>query len=133
MNKNVALALAAILAFGLAAFFFTRDTAKPSFARMKAHGLALDTKQELAVEFGPSEPPPWVNPATGQRTVYPFWFCEKCKYKFVPQLEPNPAGGPPRVPMAPRCTHCGDEHVGSWIPEVSEPAAGTAPPPKWPA
>ncbi len=132
MNKNVVLVAAAVLLLGAAAVVYLRTSSKPSFSKMKALGVALDTKEEMSVEFSPNEPQPWVNPKTGQRSVYAFCFCEKCKFKFVPKLEPSRDGGPPNVPMMPTCTNCGDTHVGRWIPEISDTPAGTAPLPKWP-
>jgi hypothetical protein len=63
-------------------------------------GVDLATGEEVvlgSVDFV-AERPPYVNPATGERTVYPWFFDTDTGRRFVPQLQPSP-DGPPRLPV----------------------------------
>lgn len=94
-------------------------------------GVDLETKTDVTIHATNKEVAPFVNPATGKRTVYPWYFCEDCKLRFVPALVPSRTGGPPKLPMIPACPKCG--HSGTpWSPEDPEQAtpAGDAPLPE---
>jgi hypothetical protein len=97
------------------------------------HGVDLETKAELTIHATNKEGAPFVNPATGKRTVYPWFFCEDCRIRFVPDLVPRPDGGPPKLPMIPACPKCGKSGT-PWSPELPEQAepAGDAPLPALP-
>lgn len=135
-KKNILLGCGAVLVLLVAGamYFRTSSGALPTISKFRAAAVALDTKQELTVSFKPDEPPPWVNPATGKRTVYPWWYCLDCKYRFVPPLVPNPNGGPPSSAGRSNCPHCGSANTTGWRPEELEPEkpAGDAPLPTLP-
>ncbi len=96
------------------------------------HGVDLETKAELTINATNKQGAPFVNPATGKRTVYPWFFCEECRVRFVPELVARP-DGPPKLPMIPACPKCGKSGT-PWAPEFEEQAepAGDAPLPTMP-
>jgi hypothetical protein len=97
-------------------------------------GVDLETKADVTIHASNKETAPFVNPATGKRTVYPWFFCEECKWRFVPALEPSRTGGPPKLPMIPACPKCGKPGT-PWSPDFPEQAepAGDAPLPALPS
>jgi hypothetical protein len=136
-KKNMVLGAAAVvLLAAAAALVFTRGGS----ARAKyptgyvVQGVDLETKADVTIHASNKETAPYVNPATGKRTVYPWFFCEECKWRFVPDLVPRPGGGPPKLPMIAACPKCGRSGT-PWMPEDPEQAhpAGDAPLPAMPA
>ncbi len=97
------------------------------------HGVDFDTKTEVTIHATNKDAAPYVNPATGKRAVYPWFFCEECRLRFVPALEPSRTGGPPKLPMIPACPTCGKAGT-PWSPEDPEQAqpTGDAPLPALP-
>ena len=99
-----------------------------------AQCVCLETKQEFSLNYGLRDRPPLENPDTGRRTVFPWWYCQKCNKRFVPNLIPGRGGGPPRTPPIPSCPLCGSNRVGVWNPRNPESAEpdGDAPLPELP-
>ena len=121
-----------ILAAGVV--IFTRGSAKAQFPEgYVVHAVDLETKDELEIHASNKERPPFVNPKTGQRTMYPWYFCLECQHRFVPALVPSASGGPPVLPMIPACPKCGQSGT-PWAPEDPDQAQpkGDAPLPKLP-
>jgi hypothetical protein len=133
--KNIILGAAAVVILGLAVFlYFWRSPGPSQFNEFVTPAVDLETGQELRVTYKLGERAPFVNPATGKRTVYPWYFCQDCRKRFVPDLVPSADGGPPRLPAIPICPLCGGSRTGGWMredPDQAEPA-GDAPLPKLP-
>lgn len=51
------------------------------------------------VDYDADEQPPFVNPETGDRTLYPLYFSYAAERGFIPQLIERP-GSPPLLPTA---------------------------------
>jgi hypothetical protein len=130
------LGAAAVVMLAIAAYLFA--THRSSEAQYPSHytvqTVCLATGEEFPVTSKVTEREPYANPKTGRRTLFPWYFCYNCKYRFVPTPIPSAGGEPPRLPMVPTCPHCGNQGGSSWDP--SDPAqahpAGTAPLPKVP-
>lgn len=103
-------------------------------AELTARCVCLETHQEFTLKYGVRDAPPLVNPNTGRRTVYPWWYCPECNKRFIPDLVPDPRGGPPKPPPIPSCPLCGSNRVGTWDPAIPEQANpdGDAPLPELP-
>lgn len=133
--KNLILGAAAVVILGLALLLYLwRTPDKSQFTEFVAPGVDLETGQEVRVTYKLGERAPFLNPATGKRTVYPWYFCEDCQKRFVPELVPSPDGGPPRLPPIPTCPLCGGSRAGVWMPDYPDHAQpkGDAPLPKLP-
>jgi hypothetical protein len=134
--KNALLIGAAVIMLGFAAYrFLFSGGAEAKFpSEYTVQAVCLETQENLQIKYKPDQIAPFVNPKTGKRTVYPWYFCLTCKYKFVPDLVPAPDGGPPRMPVVPTCKHCGGQKAGSWNPQDPEEAtpAGVCELPKLP-
>jgi hypothetical protein len=92
-------------------------------------GVCLETKKEFEVEASFREVAPFKNPETGRATVYTWWFCNQCKYRFVPAPQAAP---PHRLPIAASCPHCQSGNTCSWgkgMPEMDAPAGDCPLPP----
>jgi hypothetical protein len=121
--KNIGLAAVAIVLLGVAGVsFFARGGCKsgaelPSVRRL--HCVDLKTGGEYTIEAPMDRVAPFANPSTGELTLYPWYFCNDCKYRFVPAPVPSP-NGPPKLPAIPSCPHCGSSNCGTWVPEIYE-------------
>lgn len=133
--KNALLAGAAAVILIAAVFLYFRPRDVAEFpTEYVVQTVCLETKQEMPVRAAMTERAPFVNPSTGRRTLYPWWFCWECKYRFVPTPIPGQGDEPPRIPPMPACPHCGSANTGSWVPEDPDAAqpAGDAPLPELP-
>jgi hypothetical protein len=134
--KNLLLGAAAVVMLALAVYFFA--TRRPADAQYPTEytesTVCLETKEEFPVTSKITERAPFVNPKTGRRTLYPWYFCNNCQYRFVPTAIPSSDGEAPRLPIAPTCPHCGAQSASSWDPSSPSQAkpAGTAPLPALP-
>jgi hypothetical protein len=136
-KKNLLLGGAAVVLLGAAGVSLVTRTGS---ARAKfptgyvVQGVDLETKTDVTIHATNKETAPFVNPATGKRTVYPWFFCEECKWRFVPALVPSRTGGPPKLPMIPACPKCGRSGT-PWSPDFPEQAetTGDAPLPAMPS
>jgi hypothetical protein len=130
-KKNLLLGVGvAVLLAAAGVLFFTRGgNAQAKYPTgYVVQGVDLETKADVTIHATNKESAPFVNPSTGKRTVYPWYFCEECKLRFVPALVASKTGGPPKLPMIPACPKCG--HSGTpWSPEDPEQAtpAGDVP------
>jgi len=126
----------AVVLFGVAGYLlFVRGGSEAKYpTEYFVHVVDLQTKQEAKINAKMTEAAPYLNPATGQRTFYPWWFCQGCRYRFVPPATLG-ADGAPHLPQMPSCSHCGKMVTGPWIPEGDpdvEKPAGDAPLPALP-
>ncbi len=134
-KRNVAIAVVAVVIIAFAGY---RVLTARSGGAMKfpdeftAAGICLNCKQETTITFHPGEKPPYHCEGCGEDAVYPWWFCNDCKYRFIPELIRKP-GQPPRPTPYPVCTHCGCADVSGWDPDNPyQVPQGDAPLPKWP-
>ncbi len=133
-RRNVILVVAAVALLGAAVLVYAlrtrEDLSLPS--SYAVYCACLETKQEVAITAKLTDPLPFANPTTGRRTVYPWWFCNDCRYRFVPAPVPDSHGGPPKPPMMATCPHCGSSSTGSWakgLPDMDNPAGDCPLPP----
>jgi hypothetical protein len=134
--KNLLLGAAAVVMLALAVYIYrTRPPADAQYpTECTVSTVCLETKEEVSVTSKMTERAPFVNPKTGRRTLYPWYFCNNCKFRFVPTPIPSSDGEAPRLPIAPTCPHCGAQSACSWdqsSPSQAKPA-GTAELPKVP-
>lgn len=134
-TKKVLLGGAAVLIFAAAVVLYV--VRRPGGADLPTKynywGVCLETKEDISGEAPAGTTEPYANPKTGRPTVYSWWYCNNCQWRFVPELAKD-SNGIPRAPMAPRCPHCGGVSCGKWFPadpEQAEPK-GKAPLPKIP-
>jgi hypothetical protein len=134
-TKQLALGLVALGAFGVAAYLvFGRSNARVEIGeKFSEAGVCLSCKAEGQVSYPREEPAPHRCPKCSEHAFYPYYFCNDCKYRFVPALVAGPAGTPPHMPLGVACTHCQSGSAGPWFADQPgyEPA-GTMPLPKWP-
>lgn len=125
-----------VVAVGLAVYFFSRNTGdKDKYPRqLTVDGVCLACKQEVKARIkAVSDFAPYDCPNCKEMAVYPWFYCDNCRKRFVPELIPG-AGhdGKPALPAAPKCSGCRSNLVMQYIPGFSPPPAGDAPLPKWP-
>lgn len=135
-TRKIVLGSAALAIIALAVVLYAvRGGADAELSnRFTIRGVCLETGQEVVVTYTVGERAPFVNPATGRRTVYTWYYCRDCNKRFVPELLPASDGGPPRLPVIPACPLCGGTNMTGWTPDDPDQAApaGDAPLPKWP-
>jgi len=128
--KNLLLGAAALVMLGVAGYLFiTRGSAEAEFpTHYTVQAVCLETKDEFPITSQVTDRPPFKNPKTGRLTLYPWYFCNKCQYRFVPELTRFPNDNLPRLPVIPTCPNCGSQSAGSWVPSDPQQAkpAGTA-------
>ncbi len=110
-----------------------RGGAKAEFPRThKERAVDISTGEEFTIQARNDETAPYANPKTGKRTLYPWYYCEKCQKRVVPLLDKR-GDGLAQVPMIPHCPVC-NSSVVPWVPEFPEQAhpKGDAPLPKLP-
>ena len=149
-HKTLLLLLAVILlAIAGIKYFYPWDTSAHFPSTKTIYGVCLETKDDVNKMTMPAdEQPPYLNPKTKKRTVYPWYFCNDCRNKFAyvrsvattePATEPSEApGGVERQSLPPqiaKCPLCKGLNTGSWTPEDPDQAkpAGAAPLPPLPA
>lgn len=96
--------------------------------------VCLACQQECDIRHGPLELVPFTcpNPDCGEAAVYPWYFCNDCKRRFVPQPLMREPGGPLRPPATITCTACGSVSITPYAPEwLKEEPIGDAPLPRW--
>lgn len=135
-SKNFVMLAGGLGVIGLAiVLFVVRESPEAKYpTKVYGKGVCLETKAEIDYVREQGQYPPFVNPATGRRTVYPWWYCPACNKRFVPALIPARDGGPPRMQQPPSCPLCGSGSVGGWYPADPDQAspAGDAPLPEMP-
>ena len=134
-KKQLVLGIVALLAFGIAGYLvFGRSSRVVEIAKnFTEYGVCLSCKAEGQVTYPREEIAPHRCPKCGQQAFYPYYYCNDCKYRFVPALVNAGADSPPRIPLSIICTHCRSESTSPWFADdrAYEPA-GTMPLPKWP-
>jgi Zn ribbon nucleic-acid-binding protein len=134
-KKQLVLVLVALGAFGIAAYLvFGRSASTVQIGKnFTEAGVCLSCKAEGQVSYPREEPAPHRCPKCGEQAFYPYYFCNDCKYRFVPPLVAGPAGTPPGLPLGAVCPRCQSSSVGPWFADQPgyEPE-GTMPLPKWP-
>jgi hypothetical protein len=141
-SKNVILGAIAVVIVVVAVYIYvTQSRVQPQYpSQFTTHAVCLETKKEIELTLPIDEQPPYKNPATGRRTVYPWQFCTDCKYRFVAvgkrptaAATTAPAGTPttgpfvrtPQGAVLAVCPHCGGTSTQVWAPddpEMAEPA-----------
>jgi hypothetical protein len=133
--KNTVLGAIAIVAFGAAIAVFVMRNPESEYMprKLTMRGVCLETKQDVTVTFNAGEQPPYVNPATGRRTVYSWYICPECKKRFVPKLVFLPGRDLPQPEIIPKCPLCGGD-AAAWNPDdPNQPKpVGDVPPPDMP-
>jgi len=120
--KNIILVIVAVVLLAIAAVsFYLRSGEQTEIPNQyRIHGVCLETHKEFTLTVKASDAMPFVNPETGRRTVYTWWFCADCRHRFIPELVASPDGGPPHYRPFPLCTNCGSNCTGTWFPEDPE-------------
>lgn len=131
-QRNVLLGGIAIAAIAVAVIIFTRTgpAARPeSFA---FNGVCLSCQKDVKQVVPLNEYAPFTCPHCATQAVYPWFYCNECNRRFVPDLvRPDPAG-PWRIPQGIACRACGSGNVGSWDPDFpTQQPIGDAQLPKW--
>jgi DNA-directed RNA polymerase subunit RPC12/RpoP len=123
---------AILLAFAGYRVFFGA-TGKPELPDMyTSYGICLACGQEATVVHSKDQREPFHCEACGHDAVYSWWFCDDCRYRFIPELIRRP-GEPPRPTPFPVCTHCNCKGVAGWDPENPNMVPeGQAKLPEWP-
>lgn len=132
-QKNVALGGVAVLLLAAAGFRFYRVATSESVpAQIEANAVCLACQQEVAIQAGLADRPPWKCPRCGQQAVFPWMYCAHCRVRFVPQPERKPDGSW-GLPVVPVCPKCGGAEVGSYLGEAMDQVPeGDLPLPPWP-
>lgn len=147
-SKNPLLFIAAIVIFVIAVFIFVYPwKTEPAFPREKVvYGVCLETGKDMTMTVATDAVAPYLNKETGHNTVYGWWFCQDCGFRFVPPpsgMKPTetpttqPVDGAQRGAHGtgiPTCPQCGSSRTGSWWPEdpTQKDPNGTAPLPALP-
>lgn len=132
-SKNAWLGGVAVVTLGAAVIlYFARSGGSAEIPNIYTYkGVCLACKNETESKYKAGEAEPFVCGKCNQRAVYGWWYCMKCKKRFVPELMRG--SNPPRVPAMPPCFACGSPSTGAWVPEdPTQDSKGTAPLPKWP-
>ena len=118
---------------GYMLFGRTKENVAVNAAHFSVDGMCLACKSETKLSVPREEEAPHRCPKCGQQAVYPLWYCEDCKKRFVPVLERRDPNGPPRMPVSVACPNCRGQSVAPYIPEAQlETPAGDQPLPPWP-
>jgi hypothetical protein len=134
-KKPVVLGLVAVAAFGVSAYLvFGRGSPAIEIGKsFTENGVCMSCKAESQLAYPREEIAPHRCPKCGEQAFYPYYFCNDCKYRFVPALVTGSAGTPPRMPLGVSCTHCQSSSAGPWFADQPDyQPAGTMPLPKWP-
>jgi hypothetical protein len=81
-----------------------------------------ETHQEFTLTVGMAEAAPFKNPETGEKTLYPWYFCHECKHRFLRSAHAattQPAS--PHPIEAPQCPGCGSWDCGTWVKDIHGP------------
>lgn len=81
-------------------------------------GICLSCKELVEARYDPADGDtlPAYCPECGETAVYKAYYCLDTNKLFVPRLEPNPEGGPPKMPMIVRCPD-GEGEAELFIPQ----------------
>jgi hypothetical protein len=114
-------------------YWFARASGPPApSSTFTLDGICLACGKDVTATYKAGEGQPATCPLCGKRAVYGTFYCYNCKQRFVPELEPRPGGGPPKMPMIPVCPTCGGTNVAGYIQQDPEHAAAQRGPlPKW--
>lgn len=134
-RRSLVLGATAVVLLALAAYlYFSRADAGSAALpdEYTVHAVCLACRQEARISAPIRQSPPLVCPHCGERAAYSWFYCERCRKRVIPNLQPAPDGGPPKIPMIATCRLCGSP-VGTYIPESPEhQPIGDAPLPEWP-
>lgn len=125
-----------IVVIGLAVYYSVRNSSNRDKypQELTVDGVCLACKHEVKARIkATSEFAPYECPLCKEVAVYPWFYCDNCRMRFVPELIPG-AGhdGKPALPASPKCTSCKSNLVTQYIPGFHPQPAGNAPFPKWP-
>ncbi|MGD8450811.1 MAG: hypothetical protein PVJ57_03240 [Phycisphaerae bacterium] len=132
--RPIWLGLALIALLGAAGYYYWRRAEDPPAPGrdVTLHGYCLACKHEVTAHYTAGEVQPVKCPLCGERAVYSLCYCEKCKMRIVPVLEPAEAGGLPRMPMIRTCPRCGGP-ASAYAPyDEEQQQAALGPVPEWP-
>jgi len=100
---------------------------------VKTYGVCLACQEENEVDAPISQAAPFPCAKCGEAAVYPWYICDNCKRRFVPEpIVADPEDGVRRVPPSPRCSACRSFGGRPWIQKLDPEYAGNAKLPKWP-
>lgn len=126
----------AVVAITLATILFLRNASdhRKYPQELTVDGVCLNCKQEVKARVqATSDFAPYDCPSCKDTSVYPWFYCDNCRKRFVPELIPGAGkNGKPALPIAPKCTACKSNLVLQYIPGFSSPPVGDTPLPKWP-
>ncbi len=135
--RKLLYAILIVVGLGTTAFMFLRQ--RPARLavdadRLVVHGVCLACREEGAAAAPWGEQAPYACPKCQVKGVYPWWYCQECRRRFVPALVERDAGEPLRLPAVVACTGCQSAYVSPYLPEHAqlEPPVGDVPPPAWP-
>ena len=96
------------------------------------HGVCLACEQEGETTQAMDAYAPFVCPSCDAHAMYPWFYCDGCCKRFVPELVRPDPDGPLRLPMGIRCPACGGTQIGQYDPQMpTQTPVGDAPLPKW--
>ena len=133
-NRKVWLTIISVTVLVVAGYrLIFGSTGKPKLPdTYTAYGICLACKQEATILHQKDDPQPFLCQGCGEQAVYTWWYCNDCRYRFIPELIRTP-GEPPHPTPYPTCTHCSCNSVSGWDPENPDQARGhDAKLPKWP-
>jgi DNA-directed RNA polymerase subunit RPC12/RpoP len=133
-KRNLWLGGIAVVLLAFAAYrVFSGTSGKPDLPdRYTGYGVCLACGQDLTVVYEKDQAQPLRCDACGEEAVYLWWFCNDCRYRFIPELIREP-GQPPRPTPYPVCTHCNCTAVAGWNPDNPNMVPeGQARLPRWP-
>lgn len=131
--RNSVLIVFAAAAGGFALWRLLGTQSAPEYpTHYNMQGVCLACKAKVGANPKIVDRPPYVCEKCGKQAVYPWYFCPKCKHRFVPALEKR-GEGPPVLPMIPTCPKCRGNGGSPWIEADPEQQTDVEYPlPAWP-
>jgi hypothetical protein len=134
IKKIVMLGLAVVAFVAAGVLLMTRSSSEAKYpTSFVTNAVDLVDKSEAKLSLAMGELLPYKNPKTGQKTMFPWYYCPECNKRFVPPPTKR-ADGIVALPMIPTCPLCDSRACSVWNPADPEQAkpAGDAPLPKMP-
>jgi hypothetical protein len=134
-RRNVLFGTLGVVAVATLIFLLVvRRGAAPTIAAdFTVFGKCLACEYAGDVNYPRNERAPYACPQCQEHAVYPLYFCNDCKLRFIPELVRSQVGEPPRLPREIRCPSCDSTNWMSCDPRLmTEEPAGDAPWPRWP-
>lgn len=135
-QRSLLLVIVLVVVAGTAGvFYLNRSGDEVRVSRdLLTSGVCLACQKEAEVEHGLEESAPFACPHCGEQAVYPWFYCEDCNRRFVPQLVRMAGSAAPTVPPAGViCTACRSAAVTQYVPGLTpEPPGDDVPLPRWP-